>query len=53
MELAVAPGYDDEGERFGAIDADRGFFRVKPYTQAGLWQVLRHIRSHSFTDSAW
>ena len=41
IELAVAPGYDAEGDRFRAIEAGLGFFRVKPFSFNDLWQVLR------------
>ena len=48
IELAIAPGYDTEQERFQAIEADLGFFRVKPFTFNHLWQVLQHAHSQSF-----
>lgn len=47
IELAIAPGYDAEGDRFGAIKAGLGFFRVKPYAAIDLWQVLRHTLARS------
>ena len=31
IDLAIAPGYDAEQDRFSAIEAGLGFFRVKPY----------------------
>lgn len=48
IELAIAPGYDSEQDRFQAIEADLGFFRVKPFTFNHLWQVLQHAHSQSF-----
>ena len=47
IELAIAPGYDAEADRFRAIETGLGFFRVKPFTFNDLWQVLQHARSRS------
>lgn len=47
IELAIAPGYDAERDRFQAIEAGLGFFRVKPFAFSELWQVLQHSRSRS------
>jgi len=41
IELAVAPGYNAERDRFRAIEAGFGFFRVKSFTFNDLWQALR------------
>jgi DNA-binding NtrC family response regulator len=41
IELAVAPGYDAERDRFQAIEDGFGFFRVKPFSFNDLWQALR------------
>jgi len=42
IELAIAPGYDAEDDRFRAIEAGLGFFRVKPYDYLDLLQLVRH-----------
>jgi len=42
IELAIAPGYDTEDDRFRAIEAGLGFFRVKPYSYLDLLQLVRH-----------
>jgi DNA-binding NtrC family response regulator len=47
IELAIAPGYDAEEDRFRAIEAGLGFFRVKPYRYFDLLQVVHHTMSHS------
>lgn len=47
IELAVAPGYDAENDRFRAIEAGLGFFRVKPYDYIDLWQRVRDSVCHS------
>lgn len=41
IELAIAPGYDTEDDRFHAIKADLGFFRVKRYDYRELRQLVR------------
>lgn len=49
IELAVAPGYDAERDRFQAIEAGFGFFRVKPFRFNDLWRALRQsCRQSSF-----
>jgi DNA-binding NtrC family response regulator len=47
IELAIAPGYDAERDRFQAIEAGLGFFRVKPFTFNDLWQLLQQTRSRT------
>ena len=47
VELAIAPGYDAEADRFSAIEAGRGFFRVKAHEYLDLWQLVHHSLSHS------
>ena len=47
IDLAVAPGYDAEADRFRAIEAGLGFFRVKPHDYFDLWQHIHHNLSHS------
>ncbi|MBC2737636.1 MAG: response regulator [Desulfobacteraceae bacterium] len=47
IELAIAPGYDAEEDRFRAIEAGRGFFRVKPYRYYELLHLVHHTMSHS------
>lgn len=47
IDLAVAPGYDAEADRFRAIEAGLGFFRVKPHDYFDLWQRVHHSLSHS------
>ena len=47
IELAIAPGYDAERDRFLAMEAGLGIFRVKPFTFNDLWQVVRQSRSRS------
>jgi len=47
IELAIAPGYDAEDDRFRAIEAGLGFFRVKAYDYFDLLQLLRHTISQS------
>ncbi len=47
IELAVAPGYDAEKDRFRAIEAELGFFRVKPFDYIDLWQRVRDSVCHS------
>lgn len=42
IELAIAPGYDAEDDRFRAIEAGLGFFRVKPYDYLDLLHLVRH-----------
>ena len=41
IELAIAPGYDAEDDRFRAIEAGLGFFRVKAYDYFDLLHLLR------------
>jgi len=41
IHLSVAPGYDAEGDRFRAIEAGLGFFRVKPYDYPDLRQRVK------------
>ena len=47
IDLAIAPGYDAEPDRFRAIEAGLGFFRVKAHGYFDLWQVVHHNLSHS------
>lgn len=47
IELAIAPGYDAESDRFRAIEAGLGFFRVKAYDYFDLLQLVRHTISQS------
>ena len=47
IELAVAPGYDAENDRFRAIEAGLGFFRVKPHDYFDIWQRVHHNFSQS------
>ena len=47
IELAVAPGYDAERDRFQAIEAGFGFFRVKLFRFNDLWRALRQSCQHS------
>jgi hypothetical protein len=42
IELAIAPGYDAEVERFRAIEAGLGFFRVKPHAYFDLWHLVHN-----------
>lgn len=45
IELAIAPGYDAEDDRFRAIEAGLGFFRVKAYDYFDLLLLLRQTIS--------
>jgi DNA-binding NtrC family response regulator len=47
IELAIAPGYDAEEDRFRAIEAGLGFFRVKSYRDVDLLHLVHHTMSHS------
>ena len=47
VDLAIAPGYDAEADRFSAIEADVGFFRVKAHAYFDLWQFVHHNLSRS------
>jgi DNA-binding NtrC family response regulator len=47
VDLAIAPGYDAEADRFSAIEAGLGFFRVKAHGYFDLWQLVHHNLSHS------
>jgi DNA-binding NtrC family response regulator len=47
VELAIAPGYDAEADRFSASEAGQGFFRVKAHEYFELWQLVHHNLSHS------
>ena len=47
IELAIAPGYDAEEDRFRAIEAGRGFFRVKSYPYVDLLHLVHQTMSHT------
>ena len=47
VDIAVAPGYNAEKDRFIAIEAGLGFFRVKPYHYLDLWQRIRQAVNES------
>jgi DNA-binding NtrC family response regulator len=47
IDLAIAPGYDAEEDRFRAIEAGIGFFRVKSYGYFDLLHLVHHTMSQS------
>jgi hypothetical protein len=51
IDLAIAPGYDAEADRFRAIEAGLGFFRVKAHEYFDLWHLVHHSLSYSSIKS--